>query len=135
LVRFDSDALLDLVVVDDPTSKAYIYWNVTPGAPTGVEWQAPLQATNPLHVPRLEPDGSVRITYTLARTEAVHLAVFDVRGRRLWSRAQCPSTDGTHSVLWDRRDAGGQWVARGVYWVQLESPQAAYNRKVLLLGR
>jgi hypothetical protein len=101
--------------------------------PVGVE-MAPLPA-GPVLVDAVErPGGSpVEIHYTLGETTTrLRLSLYDVRGRWLRDVTAGPGVAGVHAVLWDRRDASGQRVARGLYFVRLTAGGAGVTRKVVL---
>jgi hypothetical protein len=79
----------------------------------------------------VETRTSVRITYSLGNESGGEIAIYDVRGRLL--RRLDIDASGPHLVLWDRRDASGKLVARGIYFVRLTSGAARDTRKLVLL--
>lgn len=62
---------------------------------------------------------STEIVFSLVREEAVQLAVYDARGRRLATLAEGRLAAGEHRLVWDGRDAAGHSLAAGVYLVRL----------------
>jgi hypothetical protein len=75
----------------------------------------------------------VEIRWTLAADSGpVRLALYDVAGRRV-QLLETSGVPGTHWQRWDRRDASGARVARGVYWFGLEAGSARASRKLTLL--
>ena len=78
--------------------------------------------------------GYVDLVYSLSRSCAASVTVYDVSGRRvrvlLNTRAQ-PA--GHHKVRWGGEDDRGRKVAFGVYFARLESPDGAQTTKVVLL--
>jgi len=78
--------------------------------------------------------GRTEISFALARTQAVRLGIFDLRGRLL-----CQVLDGStlpagaHVITWDGRDARGGRVAPGVYLYQIESDGFVDRKKLIVL--
>jgi hypothetical protein len=64
---------------------------------------------------------------------ALQLAIYDVRGRRVWSPVLGAAVTGAHTVAWDRRDNAGVRVARGVYFVELNVGASSDRRKLVLV--
>jgi hypothetical protein len=63
--------------------------------------------------------GSATIRFGLARADQVEIKVYDVGGRlvrRLVNRGFEP---GEHEVVWDRLDARGRPVSRGIYFTRV----------------
>ncbi len=78
--------------------------------------------------------GVVEIRYTVGRVHgAVQLDVFDVGGHRVRSLVQGTSGAGQFLRTWDRRDASGAVVARGVYMIRLKAGDTQATQKVVLL--
>ncbi|UCF77926.1 MAG: M6 family metalloprotease domain-containing protein [Candidatus Eiseniibacteriota bacterium] len=59
--------------------------------------------------------------------------VFDVAGRAVAVLHDSSVPSGPHLLTWDGTDSEGRLVASGVYIVSLETPEARYSRKVILL--
>jgi hypothetical protein len=74
----------------------------------------------------------ISVRYRLARSGPASLAVFDVRGRCLRVLSTGSQVAGAHVERWDRRDAAGVRVARGVYVVRLQSGATIRNRRLVL---
>jgi trimeric autotransporter adhesin len=80
------------------------------------------------------PDGGVRISFTVASpATTAALAVYDVRGRVVRMLEKGRVEPGSHVATWDGRDATGQRVARGVYFVDLSTGNARQTRKLVLM--
>jgi hypothetical protein len=78
----------------------------------------------------------VTIRYRVARAGTpVELAVYDPRGRCLWSTGRAVHPAGEHVQRWDRRDRGGAVAPRGVYFLRLRAGAAELGRKLVLLHR
>ena len=64
------------------------------------------------------------IPFILPEAAEVRLTVVDVAGREVRALAAGGFAGGAHSIAWDGRNARGEAVARGVYWLRLEAPAA-----------
>jgi flagellar hook assembly protein FlgD len=60
----------------------------------------------------------------------VHLALFDLRGRRVRQLLSGEMPPGFHAVEWDGCDDEGQVVASGVYFCRLDSGMGRETRKL-----
>jgi aminopeptidase N len=74
-----------------------------------------------------------RLAFTLPRAADVRLQVFDVRGARVWSRAERGAAAGAHAWSWEGVDDAGRPVPPGVYQVRLETPEGARTRRLVWL--
>lgn len=74
----------------------------------------------------------VTLRYRLAHAGPASLAIFDVRGRCLRVVSSGEQGAGLHVAVWDRRDAAGARVARGVYVVRLENGATRRSRRLVL---
>ena len=61
------------------------------------------------------------------------LGVYDVRGRCVQVLFRGEKAAGTHSVVWDGRDAAGRPLATGVYFVRLEMEGESATRPLILI--
>jgi hypothetical protein len=104
------------------------------GEPTGVEVDEGDGTRPRLAVfPNPTRDGAfVRYLGPISE-EAVHLAVYGVRGDVVRTLATGRPGPGTHEIRWDGRDEGGRRVAAGVYFVRLLCAGAAREEKLILL--
>jgi hypothetical protein len=78
--------------------------------------------------------GTTAMHVALAAAGPARLGIYDARGRRvrrLWDEERGP---GAHRVEWDGRDAGGRRVARGTYFIRLESAGRVLVRKVVRIA-
>ena len=73
------------------------------------------------------------IHFDLARSEAVRLDVYDLRGRLVRRLLQGPVTAGNHQVVWDGRDGHGRAVASGAYVYRMVTGATVEQRKMLLV--
>jgi len=77
--------------------------------------------------------GSLSISYSLDAPTTVELAVYDVRGRLVVRLDGGERRAGTHEVRWNGRNAAGQKVASGVYFVRLAAGDRQCVGKALLV--
>ena len=61
----------------------------------------------------------VRLGFALPRAARVGLEVLDLQGRRVRTLVSGPLAAERYAFGWDLRDAGGQMIARGVYFARL----------------
>jgi hypothetical protein len=99
--------------------------------PVAVRAAVPIRTV--LHVPYATRSGDgISIPFALATPGAVRLDVFDVRGRLRRSIAAGTLPAGEHVRSWDRTDAFGVRLSRGVYLLRLEAGDARPTRKLVL---
>jgi hypothetical protein len=109
-----------------------------------IEWLVPAGATgvSPMDVagasglalyPNVpNPFGdATSVRFALPQAGPVSLTVYDVAGRRVASLVDRRLEAGTHSVMWDGRDASGSRVASGVYLLRLHAAGEAVSREVV----
>ncbi len=63
--------------------------------------------------------GPATIQFGLARADRVHIRIYDMAGRLVCALVNAPYTAGMHEVVWDRLDASGRVVPRGVYFARV----------------
>jgi len=79
-------------------------------------------------------NASLMISYSLAEDTPARLAVFDIRGRKVFEHAVPNPSAGVHSFLWKSQGFGGDQLPSGSYFIQLVQGQdVSPSRKVLLL--
>jgi len=74
--------------------------------------------------------GRVGIRYGLPAAGPARLEVYDVRGGRVATLTNSPSTAGWHGMTWNGKDDRGQAVASGIYLLRLTTRNGAVVRKV-----
>ena len=103
------------------------------GAATGVAAGAP--ANRVMHLYASQPNPfpvSTTVRFDLYRNEDVHLAVYDVTGRRVRTLMDRPGLPaGAYATPWDGRDDGGRSVPSGVYFYRLETGHDAQTSRVV----
>ncbi len=72
-------------------------------------------------------------TYQVPATSRVHLAVYDVTGRRVRTLYDGDRHAGEYSARWDGRDSGGEGVASGIYFCRLTAGKRTASAKVTLV--
>ena len=86
-----------------------------------------------LHAPRPNPShGTVTLTFSLPRTEAVTLDVFDILGRRVrrWEWRQLSA--GIHFVEWDGTMETGTRLPAGVFLCRLRAGGEVQSQKMIV---
>ncbi|MHB9027748.1 MAG: FlgD immunoglobulin-like domain containing protein [Candidatus Latescibacterota bacterium] len=76
---------------------------------------------------------STTISFTLPSAGSVNLTVYDITGRKIRDLESGQLSAGSHSVLWDGRDANGKAVSSGVYLSRLSRGGKAVSRRMLLM--
>ena len=95
--------------------------------------------TTPVRITRLNPvhpnpfNPRTTISFDLAKAGAVHVEVYDARGRRLRSLFEGQLTAGPHELHWDGRDENGNALASGVYRVLLSTASGTQSRAAVLV--
>ena len=72
------------------------------------------------------------IPYQLASDTNVSLHVYDVQGRRIYSKALGYRKTGSHTAYWDGRNATGESVASGVYFYEIQAGTFHATRKMFI---
>jgi hypothetical protein len=76
--------------------------------------------------------GWFDVRYTLAAPCRVDLSVYDLTGREVRRLVAEKQSAGQHSVVWNCTDGNGTAVARGVYFIRLDTPAVRDVRKVVI---
>jgi hypothetical protein len=75
----------------------------------------------------------VAITVPDGGSRPVRVAVFGVDGRLVRRLADAPFAPGRHEVAWDTRDASGQAVKAGLYFVRADCGGRAAERRLVVV--
>jgi len=78
-------------------------------------------------------NAGTEIHYEVIGATDLRVDIFDVRGRRVWSRALEDVAPGPGSLAWDGRDADGRAIASGVYYVRFDAAGRAVTKKLALV--
>lgn len=73
------------------------------------------------------------ITYSLPGSSHVILTVYDILGQEVRTLVNQFQKTGTHSIIWDGKNAAGQQVPSGVYLYQLRASNKVQTKKMLLI--
>ena len=73
------------------------------------------------------------ITYSLPASAHTSITVYSVTGQQVRMLVNSVTASGTHSVVWDGRDAVGRPVASGVYLYRLVSGTNVMTRRMVLV--
>ncbi|GJM43928.1 MAG: hypothetical protein DHS20C21_07700 [Gemmatimonadota bacterium] len=74
------------------------------------------------------------LSFTLAKADAVTLAIYDVTGRLVREVIRDDLPEGEHTASWNGRDDAGLRVAGGPYFVRLMAGGESRAEKVVFLG-
>jgi len=99
---------------------------------TGIEDLPPVSA---LEVRQNAPNpfsGQTQIFYSLPRELDVDIEIFDVAGRRVYSKRVTRATQGWNAFVFDGRDASGRRLATGVYFYRIKTLEAVVTRKMVI---
>jgi hypothetical protein len=75
---------------------------------------------------------SANVEFDLASEAAVRLEVYDVRGARVSVLREGLVSPGRYHSIWDGRNASGQMMPRGLYFVRFQAGSVQSVRKVVL---
>lgn len=73
------------------------------------------------------------LTFSLERTTAVQLEVFDVAGRRVRLLIRGTYQPGRHEIAWSGTDDAGRRLAAGTYFARFSGGSQATTRRVILI--
>jgi hypothetical protein len=114
-------ACVDTVVVVD--AKPIPTASVPPAQRAGIQGISP----NPF-------GRTASIAITFAGPGPVHVAVFDLNGRKVRSLAEWAGADaGPRTLVWDGRRDDGSEAKAGVYWVRMQGPDGGVARRLVKL--
>jgi FtsP/CotA-like multicopper oxidase with cupredoxin domain len=77
--------------------------------------------------------GPLEIGFSLPRPAWTEVRVYDLQGREVRVLAAREFASGRNSVTWDRRDASGRQVPKGIYLYRLQSGPAILTRRAVVL--
>lgn len=100
----------------------------TRGGDHGTEADGPAIAVTPNPF-----NPQTRVTFRIATTVHVHVAVHDIRGRLVASLVDGVFEAGEHAVTWPGRDAAGRPVPSGVYFFRVVSGEGSRSMRAMLL--
>lgn len=76
---------------------------------------------------------STAIEYQLPKTGNVEIKIFSINGQLVKTLESTHQIAGTHTVVWDGRNNGGQTVASGLYVYQVAFENSILAKKMLFI--
>ena len=73
------------------------------------------------------------VHFELPQTASVSLVIYNLLGQSVRTLVQEVKEAGSHTVLWDGRDAQGGAVGSGLYFARMEAGGAVHTRKLMLI--
>ena len=73
------------------------------------------------------------ISYVLPRDANVHLAVYDISGRKVLTLVSQKMNAGGHSIEWEGKNPEGNRVTNGVYFLKLKTDSVAITQRMTVL--
>jgi hypothetical protein len=77
--------------------------------------------------------GAATIEYVVPRTGSVSLSVYDVAGHAVRRLVEAERSAGDHEVSWDGRDARGERVGAGVYFLRLRAGGEIVQKRLVMI--
>lgn len=128
---FSRDGLLDIVSANNSGTLSVLLNRLSV---TGVVMSAPHRTVMLLEQNRPNPfNPHTTISYELAGSDHVRLAIFDVHGRTVRTLVDCARPTGRHVVAWDGTDSRGRPLASGVYFYRLQTSREMESRRMVLI--
>ena len=93
--------------------------------------QPPLPARSTLRAITNPFRDALRLDLELARPLPVTLDVFDMGGRRVWSRDYGTLGGGPHQLVWDGSDRHGARAGTGPFWARVRAGSESLGQKVV----
>ncbi len=109
-------------------AEASVNVDVTSGVEEGPRFSLALgePAPNPF-------TARTQVRFSLPATQAVQVAVYDLRGHRVRVLVDGTLPAGAHELGWDGRDAGGGTLASGTYFLRMQSGGRVLTQRMSLL--
>ncbi|MGA9364748.1 MAG: FlgD immunoglobulin-like domain containing protein [Bacteroidota bacterium] len=73
------------------------------------------------------------IEYRLPKTGSVEIRIFNLNGQLVRTLESTHQVPGTHTVVWDGRNIGGQTVASGLYIYEVTFENSMLAKKMLFI--
>ena len=86
-------------------------------------------ASNPLRAGTMG-----RIRFSMSEDAPARVDIVDLQGRVVKSVFDAPAKKGLNEATWDGRDAGGSYVASGVYFYRFRALDQDQSRKLVIVG-
>jgi len=75
-----------------------------------------------------------RIRFSMSEDAPARVDIVDLQGRVVKSVFDAPAKKGLNEATWDGRDAGGSYVASGVYFYRFRALDQDQSRKLVIVG-
>ena len=108
-----------------------VVYSIPTGSKTG-EVQLPVDFILEQNFPN-PFNSSTHIGFSLAQSQPVDLAIYDLNGRRLVTMMNQRMAAGRHEVSWSGKDETGKLVGTGIYFCCLRAGSQQASRKLVLL--
>ncbi|MEJ2627994.1 MAG: T9SS type A sorting domain-containing protein, partial [bacterium] len=76
---------------------------------------------------------STTIRFQLPQTEKVTIAVYNMLGQQVKTLTDRTYLKGNHEIVWDGKNAFGETVTSGIYFVRIRAGDFVENKKMLLI--
>jgi predicted outer membrane repeat protein len=73
------------------------------------------------------------ISFSINKPQQVRLTIYDLTGRLIAVLWDDPLVSGSHQLVWDGYNRGGQPVSSGIYLVRLQGDLIAFSRKLVVV--
>lgn len=78
-------------------------------------------------------NGATTIRFFMKQTGYVKIELHNLLGQKIRTLVAEDKTRGVHSVIWDAKDAQGNVVGSGTYFVKMTTENFQYNKRILYL--
>lgn len=107
------------------------WWDITPSANAGNESPVANTGIENIYPNPFNPHSSIR--YAIGASGMVNITIYNLRGQKVRELVNEHKSSGTHTTNWDGRDANGNGVASGVYYVRLVTNDKRESRKITMI--
>lgn len=76
---------------------------------------------------------STTVNYELKEPSKTTLEIYNIKGQKINTLANCFTKAGKYSITWDSTDNNGNRVASGIYYFKMSAGRYSATRKVILL--
>jgi hypothetical protein len=105
---------------------------LAPSTPATTDKAAELWFARPQPSPA--KGGLTTLRFSLPKDSDVRMSVYDLMGREVRVLANGRAGAGIHTLPWDLRDASGQAVSRGMYFVRLRIDGQVLNQRISVMN-
>lgn len=91
------------------------------------------KTTTALSTKRNLASQSMSISYSIARESSIHINIYDVSGRQVFSYSESGVAAGLHEIQWDLRSKGGGRIPSGLYFCRLTTDETNLTSRMLVL--